>query len=302
MFMRFFVYLEAAPIGFGHGHNRLAHLRIPCQEMSRHGDAEGFQLCAQMFVSQHLHGIFHGISGHDQTIVRFDVGGGKVPFELHAHLHFFDVVPVRLAEDFKQPHARLAIALVNEFARNHARRYKPAAAMNKARFTLMQINAFTSEEFVRVVGPVFEHSPWIAEITWGRRPFGNFDDLHRALCDTVALSDRAKQISLIRAHPDLAVRAAMARALTPESVGEQASAGLDRVSAEEVAAFTELNQAYREKFGFPFVICARLNKKEAILAALRARLLNSQEQEIRLALDEICNIARLRLEDLAETS
>jgi OHCU decarboxylase len=191
--------------------------------------------------------------------------------------------------------------LVNQFARSHARRYKPAVAMNKARFTLEQINAFTREEFVRVIGPVFENSPWIAEVTWERRPFADFDDLHRALCDTVTFADGVKQMKLIRAHPDLAGRTAMARALTAESAREQASAGLNRVSDEEIATFTELNHAYLERFGFPFVICARLNQKDGILAAFRARLMNSHEQEIRAALNEICKIARLRLEDLVAT-
>jgi len=192
--------------------------------------------------------------------------------------------------------------LVNEFARSHTRRYKPAAAMNKARFTLEQINAFTREEFVRVIGPAFEHSPWVAEVTWARRPFADLDDLHRALCDTVALSGGRKHLGLIRAHPDLAGRTAMARALTAESAGEQASAGLNRVSEEELATFTELNHAYLERFGFPFVICARLNQKESILAAFRARLTNSREQESRTALEEIYKIARLRLEDLLEAT
>jgi OHCU decarboxylase len=192
--------------------------------------------------------------------------------------------------------------LVNEFARSHVRRYKPAAAMNKARFTLKQINAFTRAEFVRVIGPVFERSPWIAEVTWARRPFADLDELHGALRDTVALSGGAKQLELIRAHPDLAGRIAMAGALTSESAREQASAGLDCVSAAEAAVFTELNHAYLKRFGFPFVICARLNKKEAILTAFRARLGNSLEAEIRTALDEIYKIARLRLDDLVQAS
>ena len=173
--------------------------------------------------------------------------------------------------------------------------------MNKARFTLGQINAFTRDEFVRVIGPVFEYSPWIAEVTWGRRPFATFEDLHGALCDTVTLSEAARQLPLICAHPDLVDRTATARALTAESAREQASAGLNRMSDEEMATFTELNHAYLKKFGFPFVICARLNQKEAILEAFRARLGNSYEQEMRSALEEICKIARLRLQDLVAT-
>jgi 2-oxo-4-hydroxy-4-carboxy-5-ureidoimidazoline decarboxylase len=174
--------------------------------------------------------------------------------------------------------------------------------MNKARFTLEQINGFSRDDFVRAIGPVFERSSWIAEATWARRPFANFDDLHRALCETVACSGGARQLELIRAHPDLAGRTLMAPALTAESSREQASAGLTRMSDEETASLTELNRAYREKFGFPFVICARLNQKETILTAFRARLTNSQNEEIRTALEEIYKIARLRLEDLIQTA
>ena len=105
-------------------------------------------------------------------------------------------------------------------------------------------------------------------------------------------------MQLINAHPDLVGRAALQGTLTPESTGEQASAGLNRLTAEETALFQTLNQSYRDKFGFPFVICARLNKKEAILVGFRTRLEHSRDTEIKTALEEIAKIARLRLEDL----
>jgi len=101
---------------------------------------------------------------------------------------------------------------------------------------------------------------------------------------------------MIRAHPDLVGRAA----LTAESAREQAGAGLNQLSPEEIALFQRHNAAYREKFGFPFVICARLNKKEAILAGFERRLPHSREQEIQAALEEIFKIAELRLRDLAQ--
>ncbi|MBX6342995.1 MAG: 2-oxo-4-hydroxy-4-carboxy-5-ureidoimidazoline decarboxylase, partial [Thermomicrobiaceae bacterium] len=107
-----------------------------------------------------------------------------------------------------------------------------------------------------------------------------------------------RQRALIRAHPDLAGRLAVAGELTAESAREQASAGLDRLSPEEFAEFTRLNQAYRERFGFPFVICVRDHSRESILAAFRARLANSEEQEVATALREIARIAELRLRDL----
>ena len=107
-----------------------------------------------------------------------------------------------------------------------------------------------------------------------------------------------RQVQLIQAHPDLVGRAALAGTLTPESNREQASAGLGQLTPEEIALFQNNNQAYREKFGFPFVICARLNKKEAILKGFETRLKNNREQEIKAALEEIGKIARLRLLDL----
>ncbi len=170
--------------------------------------------------------------------------------------------------------------------------------MNKARFTPAQINAFSREEFVRVLGPVFESSPWIAEAAWAHRPFADLHQLHQALCRTVTGAGEARQIQLIQAHPDLAGRAAIQGALTAESAGEQTSAGLNRLSGEEVALFQSLNQSYREKFGFPFVICARRNQKDAILTSFRARLNHPRDREVKTALAEIARIARLRLEDL----
>ena len=163
---------------------------------------------------------------------------------------------------------------------------------------LAELNSLSRDEFVRIVGPVFEHSPWIAEVTWAGRPFTCVDQLHAALCQAVRGANEGQKLTLIRAHPDLVGRAALAGTLTRESAGEQASAGLSRLTAEEIAAFQNYNAAYREKFGFPFVICARLNKKEAILAGFAARLHNSPEQEVVAALDEIFKIAELRLRDL----
>lgn len=165
--------------------------------------------------------------------------------------------------------------------------------------TLAQLNSLSRDEFIRIVGPVFEHSPWIAEGTWTKRPFASVEALHAALCEAVRGAGEEKQLVLIRAHPDLVGKLALAGQLTKESTGEQASAGLDRLTPEEVELFQQNNAAYKEKFGFPFVICARLNKKEAILNGFKVRLQNSREQEIQAALGEIFKIAELRLRDLA---
>jgi 2-oxo-4-hydroxy-4-carboxy-5-ureidoimidazoline decarboxylase len=167
-----------------------------------------------------------------------------------------------------------------------------------ARRTISELNHLSVAEFLRLIGPVFENSPWIAEATWPRKPFASLEELHHALCDTVNAAGEEKQLALIRAHPDLVGRLALAGQLTNESTSEQASAGLNQLSPAEVELFQKKNAAYQDKFGFPFVICARLNKKAAILAGFERRLKNTREQEIHAALEEIFKIAELRLRDL----
>jgi OHCU decarboxylase len=164
-----------------------------------------------------------------------------------------------------------------------------------------KVNALGREEFTRLIGPVFEHSPWIAERTWPKRPFASLETLHRALCDTLAAAEEVDQLRLLRAHPDLVGRAALAGTLTPASTQEQASAGLDRLNPEEVAWFQKHNREYRGKFGFPFIICVRLNRKEAIRAGFVNRLPHTRAQEIETALKEVAQIAWLRLKDLSQS-
>jgi OHCU decarboxylase len=164
--------------------------------------------------------------------------------------------------------------------------------------TIFKLNQSSREDFARIVGPVFENTPWIADAVWNERPFADWQQLHNALCATVISADEQKKLDLICAHPDLVGRAAQAGTLTFESTNEQASAGLSKLSPEEIALFQKYNAEYREKFGFPFVICARLNKKEAILAGFEQRLKNPRTQEIQTALEEIFKIAELRLRDL----
>lgn len=161
---------------------------------------------------------------------------------------------------------------------------------------LAEVNAMDREQFVQRVGPVFEHSPWIAGRAADARPFANREELFAALQSTVEQASEEEKVALIRVHPDLVGRAS----LTNESQAEQASAGLDQLSPEEAAQFREFNRRYREKFGFPFVICARENKKEAILAAFPGRLQNSRGAEMQTALREIFKIAELRLRDLVQ--
>jgi 2-oxo-4-hydroxy-4-carboxy-5-ureidoimidazoline decarboxylase len=163
---------------------------------------------------------------------------------------------------------------------------------------LETLNTLDRAAFVAALGHLFEHSPWVAEETWARRPFRDAAHLHAELCATMRAAGPERQLALIRAHPDLAGRLAQQRRLTAESNREQASAGLNELSAAELTEFQQLNDAYRARFGFPFVICARLNAKEAILAAMQARSASSPEAEFQAALREIEKIALLRLNDL----
>jgi OHCU decarboxylase len=156
------------------------------------------------------------------------------------------------------------------------------------------VNALEPAEFVQVIGPVFEHSPWIAEAVAAQRPFCSVEMLWQAMCDVVRTALPVRQLALICAHPDLVGRAV----LTAESQGEQAAAGLANLAPEEAALFSRYNAEYKTRYGFPFVICARLNKKDAILAAFPVRLQNTTSRERATALQEIYKIARLRLDDL----
>jgi len=159
------------------------------------------------------------------------------------------------------------------------------------------LNSLDRAAYSAALGHLFEHSPWVAEETWAKRPFASAETLHAALCATMRGAARDRQLALIRAHPDLAGRLAQQKQLTAESTREQASAGLDQLSDAELTEFTRDNDSYKAKFGFPFIICARLNAKASILAAMAARLPNPPAVEFTTALGEIEKIAWLRLQD-----
>ena len=167
--------------------------------------------------------------------------------------------------------------------------------------TLQELNTLNESEFVTLIGPIFEASPWIAKRTWPNRPFDGVDSLHDSLCQSMHKAKEEEKLALIRAHPDLAGRAARQGSLTPESTAEQAGAGLDRLTDQEIASFSRMNQEYRARFGFPFVVCVGEHTKESILASFAARLENDRERETETALAEVCKIARLRLYDLVAT-
>lgn len=150
------------------------------------------------------------------------------------------------------------------------------------------------EAFVAAFGGVYEHSPWVARAAGRERPFADVGALRSALEEAMRAAPYDRRVALIRAHPELGGD----EPLTDESAGEQASAGLDRLTAAEHAELRRLNRAYRKRFGFPFVVCVRGLTKEAILDQARARLEHSREQEVDVALGEIAKIAHLRLQDL----
>jgi 2-oxo-4-hydroxy-4-carboxy-5-ureidoimidazoline decarboxylase len=143
---------------------------------------------------------------------------------------------------------------------------------------------------------LFEHSPWVEARADGSPSSG---DRHADLMAVVRDATPEEQLALIRAHPELAGKAAVDGSLTQASAAEQASAGLDRLTQAEFDRFHALNDAYREKFGFPFIICVRLTDKAGILAAMQSRLANDRDTEIAAAIGQIGEIVRLRLEDLA---
>jgi OHCU decarboxylase len=174
----------------------------------------------------------------------------------------------------------------------------PVAGKGPRRQSLDDVNRLSRADFVALVGPAFEQSPWIADAAWQARPFGHMAALHAAL---VAVVDRAgvqAQLGLIRAHPDLAGKAAIAGDLTEASTREQAGAGLDRLTTEQFARLTDLNDAYRARFAFPFVVCAREHTADSIIAGAAERVAADPDDERRTALAEIAKIARLRLQDL----
>src|SRR4051794_16450417 len=166
------------------------------------------------------------------------------------------------------------------------------------RLGIHDATTLSRDGFVARFGGVFEDSPWIAQAAWARGPFASVAQLHAAMVAVVDAADRDARLALIRAHPDLAGKAAIAGEITPESTREQSAAGLDRLTAQQHAEILALTAAYRERFGFPFVVCAREHTAESIIAAARERLAEDPDVEERTALAEIAKIAALRLDDL----
>lgn len=164
--------------------------------------------------------------------------------------------------------------------------------------SLTALNEALRADFVDLLGGIFEHSAWVADQVIGQRPFDSVDALHSAMTAQVQAAEPAAQLALIRAHPELAGKAAIRRELTGESTREQAGAGLDQCSPDEYRRLAELNQAYKKKFGFPFILAVRGYDRAGIIEQFRRRLALTLEQERAESLNQIYRIAHFRLRDL----
>ncbi len=164
--------------------------------------------------------------------------------------------------------------------------------------TLAELNALPVAKFVDTLGGIFEHSPWVAEGVTERRPFANIASLHVAMSAVVDAAGEAAQLKLIRAHPELASRAAMAGDLTDASNREQGGAGLKSLTREQFDKLTRLNRDYGSRFDFPFILAVKGHNPDSIIASIETRLANTPEVEQQTALAQIARIGRFRLEEL----
>jgi 2-oxo-4-hydroxy-4-carboxy-5-ureidoimidazoline decarboxylase len=164
--------------------------------------------------------------------------------------------------------------------------------------TLADLNACSKDEFVAALANIFEYSPWIAEQAASARPFAGVNALFAAMKAVVDRAPSELRLALIKGHPDLANKTQRAAGLTAESNDEQNSVGLDRLSDAEYDAFERVNNAYRSKFGFPYVVCVRRHTKDSILRDFERRLPNDANTETQASIAEICRIAALRLDQL----
>ncbi|MBV9968461.1 MAG: 2-oxo-4-hydroxy-4-carboxy-5-ureidoimidazoline decarboxylase, partial [Xanthobacteraceae bacterium] len=162
-------------------------------------------------------------------------------------------------------------------------------------FQLDDLNCCAADAFVSALGEICEHSPWVAEAAAMRRPFPSVAALHEAMTAAIRSAPAERKLALLHAHPELGSKLGRTPLLTEASRNEQGSLGLDRLSDEEFARFSELNKAYREKFGFPFIICVRRHTRDSILRQFAGRLRNEKDDELARAINEIELISRLRL-------
>ena len=161
---------------------------------------------------------------------------------------------------------------------------------------LEKLNAQDADTFTETLDGIFEHSPWIPKETHNSAPFADWDALFSALCKVVDDSSEEKQLALICAHPDLAGKLAVSNQLTEHSTSEQQSARLDQLSPERFEAMQSMNEQYKAKFGFPFIICVKDHTQDSIFENFEARLENDKDEERLAALTQIKRIAWHRLQ------
>jgi 2-oxo-4-hydroxy-4-carboxy-5-ureidoimidazoline decarboxylase len=167
---------------------------------------------------------------------------------------------------------------------------------------LEELNACMQGDFVAALSNIFEYSPWVAEQVFAARPFAGVNGLFAAMKTAVERAPDELRLALIKSHPDLADKTRRAADLTAESTAEQNSVGLDRLSDAEYEAFERVNNAYRAKFGFPYIVCVRRHTRDSILADFERRLPNDAATETKTSVEEICRIAALRLDQLVVAS
>ena len=163
--------------------------------------------------------------------------------------------------------------------------------------TLADLNGMDSIRFAATVGATFELAPWVAEAACAGRPFATVTALHEAMFGAVRAAPREQQLAFLRNHPDLAGTAARGGDVTDDSKCEQASVGLHSLSPDDYARLHRLNDAYKAKFGFPFIVCVRRHTRDSILAQFERRLRNDIATEFAAALHEVFYITRLRMAD-----
>jgi 2-oxo-4-hydroxy-4-carboxy-5-ureidoimidazoline decarboxylase len=167
---------------------------------------------------------------------------------------------------------------------------------------LEELNACTESDFVAALANIFEYSPWVAEQAFAARPFAGVNALFAAMKAAVERAPEGLRLALIKSHPDLADKTRRAAGLTAESSAEQNSVGLDRLSDAEYEAFERVNNAYRAKFGFPYIVCVRRHTRDSILKDFERRLPNDVATETKTSIEEVCRIAALRLDQLVVAS
>jgi 2-oxo-4-hydroxy-4-carboxy-5-ureidoimidazoline decarboxylase len=163
-----------------------------------------------------------------------------------------------------------------------------------------EINQSDEVRFVELLGGIFEHSPWVPELVFLQQPFASRNSLHQTMATAVRNAPEVMRMELLCRHPELAGKEADAGTLTSESMREQAGAGLNQCSAEELGKIKSLNQSYHSRFGFPFIIAVTGLDKFQIIAAMEERLDHSRELEFDTALGEVEKIARIRIDALID--